>query len=113
MEVLTAFIRESSRELPSRQLMKTQVLTRPGAGRARTCKRGRASAVTVIGRRDRTYAPGDFMVERRPGETIWQRYGPDLTGANLADAYLADADLSCGNLAGANLSGALLVGANL
>jgi hypothetical protein len=39
MEVLTAFIRESSRELPCRQLMKTQVLTRPGAGRARTCKR--------------------------------------------------------------------------
>jgi hypothetical protein len=119
MEVLTAFIREHSREPwpPSdADHSEQEQLTRPDI----------QAALTVVGRRDvrRDIQPIDL--------TGAHLFGADLSGAHLANAYLTsayldaadiyDADLSgahlanahlCAYFAGANLAGAHLNGANL
>ena len=92
MEVLTAFIREHSREPwpppdPGGQERKLSI--RPDV----------QAAVTVVARRDR-------------GRDISGRH-IDLVGAVLLGADLVDADLSSANLTGATLTGANLRDANL
>jgi Pentapeptide repeats (8 copies) len=92
MEVLTAFIREHSREqwpLPDTDSSEQGPLTRPDV----------QAAVTVVGRRD---AERDIRGRR-----------VDLTAAHLARAQLGGAQLGGANLRGANLTGARLGGANL
>ena len=94
MEVLTAFIREHSREpWPVDSAgQQGEKKTRPDV----------QAAVTVAGRRDakRDILPIDFA-------------GANLAGANLGGTHLAGADLTGTNLAGADLTGANLGGANL
>jgi uncharacterized protein YjbI with pentapeptide repeats len=101
MEVMTAFVREHSREQsPAPESADTPApkrRTRPDV----------QAALTVIGRRDAKH-------DRRPIDLI----GADLTGADLSGAELADANLISANLTGAyaarvNLAGANLPGANL
>jgi uncharacterized protein YjbI with pentapeptide repeats len=95
MEVLTAIIREHSREpLPSSDAS-TQDLersTRPDV----------QAAVTVIGRRE-------TKQDIRPIDL----HGSNLAGANLSDANLAAANLAAANLSDANLAAANLADANL
>ena len=90
MEVLTAFIREHSREpwpVDGEGAQQGKKKTRPDV----------QAAVTVAGRRDakRDILPIDLA-------------GANLTGANLAYANLADANLTGADLAGANLTRANL-----
>jgi hypothetical protein len=97
MEVLTAFIREHSREqwLPSDPHGRKKV--RPDL----------QSALTVVGRRD---AQRDIQ---RLDFTVADLSSANLTGANLAGAQLTFADLSYAYLSNATLSGGYLFGANL
>ena len=89
MEVLSAFVREHSRE----QWPPLRDDYQPGADPPeRTTRPDVQAAVTVIGRRDPT---------------------PDRQSINLADATLAHADLTEANLARAYLFGADLTGAIL
>jgi uncharacterized protein YjbI with pentapeptide repeats len=92
MEVLTAFIREHSREPwpPSDP---------GGQERERSTRPDIQAAVTVVGRRERQRD----LPERRI----------DLTRAVLAGAVLPYANLDRALLAAADLSGAVLIGANL
>ena len=95
MEVLTAFIREHSRE----------PWPPPDADNPDQLRRTRPdvqAAVTVAGRRDvkRDILPIDLT-------------GADLTGADLTGADLTGADLIRADLTGANLIRADLTGANL
>ena len=98
MEVLSAMVREHSREpwpAPADDGPGADVperVTRPDV----------QAAVTVIGRRDVRY-------DRPPVNLA----GADLTRANLAGANLAEADLTRANLAWADLTRANLAGANL
>ena len=88
MEVLTAFIREHSREpwpVDSDGVQHGEKKTRPDV----------QAAVTVVGRRD---AERDIRVI-------------DLTYADLTDARLTDADLTGATLTGATLTGADLTNA--
>ena len=90
MEVLTAFIREHSREPwpeSDADSPEQERLTRPDV----------QAAVTVVGRRD---AKRDIL-------------SIDLTGAHLAGAHLAGADLTGAHLTGAHFDGADLAGADL
>ena len=87
MEVLTAFIREHSREQ----------WPLPAHGTPRTMRPDIQAAVTVVGYRD----------PRRDINPI------DLTGAVLTGAVLTGASLTRAVLAGADLSGAMLPGINL
>src|SRR5216683_1752521 len=90
MEVLTAFIREHSREPwpeSDADSPEQERLTRPDV----------QAAVTVVGRRD---AKRDIL-------------SIDLTGAHLAGAHLAGADLTAARLSHADLTGAHFDGANL
>jgi hypothetical protein len=90
MEVLTAFVREHSREQwPPRNP--------PTGEQNRTIRPDVQAAVTVIGRRK----------PRREVTSI------DLSGANLIDANLDNAKLADANLTGVNLSGAQLSFADL
>jgi uncharacterized protein YjbI with pentapeptide repeats len=115
MEVLTAFIREHSREpLPS-----------PDAGgqeRARSTRPDVRAAVTVIGRRDakRDIQPIDLTGGDLGDATLTEAKltgakldGADLTGADLTGAQLGGADLTRANLTRANLTDADLTRANL
>ena len=95
MEVLTAFIREHSREpwpVDSNGAQQGEKKTRPDV----------QAAVTVAGRRDakRDILPIDLA-------------DANLTRANLSGADLSGADLGDVNLAGANLAGANLTYARL
>ena len=95
MEVLTAFIREHSREPwtpPDTGNPDQQRLTRPDI----------QAAVTVVGRRDaeRDIQPLDLT-------------GAGLAGAGLTRAHLARAHLARAHLAGATLVAADLTGAHL
>jgi uncharacterized protein YjbI with pentapeptide repeats len=141
MEVLTAFIREHSREqwLPSDADI---------PGQERRTRPDIQAAATVIGRRDaeRDILPIDLTGANLTGAHLTgahlhganlhgaNLHGADLTDAHLTDAttftgadlssadlhgaYLADvnltgADLSGANLHGAHLTGAILIGASL
>jgi uncharacterized protein YjbI with pentapeptide repeats len=113
MEVLTAFVREHSREhLPDAVgdepgTEATERMTRPDV----------QAAVTVVGRRDRGH---DRQQISLAGADLPRA---DLTSANLVSAYLHAANLGFANLTGADLTGAdltyadltraLLAGANL
>ena len=115
MEVLTAFIREHSREPwpPSDAGSPEQERsTRPDV----------QAAVTVVGRRDaeRDILPIDLAGADLTGANLAgadltgaNLTGADLTGANLTGADLTDADLTGADLTGADLTGADLTGAHL
>jgi hypothetical protein len=101
MEVLTAFIREHSREhrpVPEQG---------PHPEPPRAARPDAKAAITVVGRRD---AKRDI---RRVDLTGADLSRVDLTGANLSGANLTLADLSRANLSGADLGDADLRGANL
>jgi hypothetical protein len=96
MEVLTAFLREHSRD--------------PGPPPASGRKKMRPdlqSALTVVGRRDARRDTGRLDL------TMADLSSASLTGANLAGAQLAFADLSYAYLSTATLAGGCLLGANL
>jgi Pentapeptide repeats (8 copies) len=100
MEVLTAFIREHSREPwpePDPGGQEQEQSVRPDV----------QAAVTVVGRRDqaRDVQPIDLYRAK-----LLVAY---LTHANLSSAYLADVNLTDANLTHANLSSAYLAEANL
>jgi uncharacterized protein YjbI with pentapeptide repeats len=100
MEVLTAFIREHSREpwpLPDSGERQQERLTRPDV----------RAALTVVLRRDRER---DI---RRIDLTRADLRHADLRFADLADAELMAADLTAANLTTANLVHANLAGADL
>jgi uncharacterized protein YjbI with pentapeptide repeats len=110
MEVLTAFIREHSREQwpPSEDgIPEQERLTRPDV----------QAAVTVTGRRD---AKRDILPINLAGADLTRAHltaahlvGADLTDAHLTGARLADAVLTDAHLARADLTGAHLIAANL
>ena len=100
MEVLTAFIREHSREpwpVDGEGAQQGEKKTRPDV----------QAAVTVAGRRDakRDVLPIDL--------TDADLARANLTGADLTRAKLIGADLAGAGLAGANLAGAYLTDADL
>jgi len=102
MEVLTAFVREHSRERwPSSATNESGTETP-----ARTTRPDVQAAITVIGRRD-------TRSDRRETRGDRRRQPIDLTGANLTRANLSDADLSAARLTGADLTGANLDDAKL
>jgi uncharacterized protein YjbI with pentapeptide repeats len=120
MEVLTAFIREHSREQwppPDSGSSEQGRLTRPDV----------QAAVTVAGRRDAkrdilsidltnahltsaNLGGANLRSARLGGANLG---GADLRGANLHDANLRGADLTRADLANATLTGAVLTGAHL
>ena len=106
MEVLTAFVREHSREpwpLPDPDDDEEPArLTRPDV----------QAALSVVGRRD---AKRDVQYIDLPRATLPRANlrGADLTGAVLTGAVLAGANLFGANLARANHNSAVLAGANL
>jgi hypothetical protein len=105
MEVLTAFIREHSREPwpePNPGGQEQERSTRPDV----------QAAVTVVGRRDPARDVQHIDLSRAV-LTDAVLSGADLSRAVLTDAVLSGAVLSGANLTGANLSGAVLSGANL
>ena len=114
MEVLTAFVREHSREQwpPPDSPRATWITWR---GRFRTGGRQQErftrpdvqAAVTVLGRRD---AKRDMQPIHLTGADLT---GADLTGANLSGANLTEATLRDADLARANLTGATLRDADL
>ena len=100
MEVLTAFIREHSREqwpLSDAGRPEQERLTRPDV----------QAAVTVIGRRD---AKRDILPIDLAGADLTRAH---LTGAHLLGAVLTDAHLARAHLLGAVLMDAHLAGADL
>jgi uncharacterized protein YjbI with pentapeptide repeats len=100
MAVLTAFIREHSREpWPASESVTDppEYVTRPDV----------QAAVTVVSHRDPANDRGRIDL-RRAGLA-----GADLTGARMAGANLSSADLSQADLTGADLTGADLSQANL
>jgi hypothetical protein len=109
MEVLTAFVREHSREpWPPPDSPRTTWITWRGRFRSggqpqeRSTRPDIQAAVTVLGRRD----------ARRDIKPI-QLNGADLTSADLRDAKLGGADLTEATLRDADLTRADLTGATL
>jgi uncharacterized protein YjbI with pentapeptide repeats len=110
MEVLTAFIREHSREqwpVSAADSPELERLTRPDV----------QAAVTVIGRRDvrRDILPIDLTGANLPSATLTgaRIRGALLTGADLTGARIRGALLTGADLTGARIRGALLTGADL
>jgi Pentapeptide repeats (8 copies) len=101
MEVLSAFIREHSRE--QRPVPRPDDSPPPEHAPRPDVQ----AAITVICRRDATYD------QRRIDLVGTYLRGADLRDANLALAYLTGADLSFANFVGAKLAGAILELANL
>jgi uncharacterized protein YjbI with pentapeptide repeats len=99
MEVLTAFIREHSREPWS--------LPRPDAHPERSTRPDVQAAVTVVARRDRKR---DIQFVDISGANLIRAF---LPGAYLRDAYLDGANLQGAALPWADLRGALLRWADL
>jgi hypothetical protein len=103
MEVLTAFVRDHSREpwapeegpVPGPPTL--EKLTRPDV----------QAAVTVIGRRN---ARNDHQPVNLRGANLTGTY---LAGANLAGSFLGETNLTLVTLTGADLTGADLTDANL
>jgi uncharacterized protein YjbI with pentapeptide repeats len=102
MEVLTAFIREHSREL-------WPLLDAGNPDQERATRPDVQAAVTVVGRRDQLRDVPRWRVDLATSVLPRAR----LIGADLIDADLTRADLTKAVLSGARLSGALLVNANL
>jgi uncharacterized protein YjbI with pentapeptide repeats len=102
MEVLTAFIREHSREQGPPSGPSGQEQTRP------TLRADIQAAAAVIGRRDKRR---DIQQIDLRGTNL--RGGADLGGADLSGADLSGADLGDANLSDANLSDAKLTRAKL
>ena len=100
IEVLSAFIREHSRE-------QWPLAEADGGTPERVTRPDVQAAVTVIGRRNRDY---DVRRLNLAGSILVRA---DLTEANLAGAVLTDACLSRTVLAGTDLSGAFLSCADL
>src|SRR5271166_1115774 len=102
MEVLTAFIREHSREPwpPSDP---------GGQERERWTRPDVQAAVTVVGRRDRERDIPDRRIDLAGARLT----GVDLTGADLTGARLAGVDLTGARLPRARLTGADLTRARL
>jgi uncharacterized protein YjbI with pentapeptide repeats len=107
MEVLTAFIREHSREPwppPDTGSSEQGRLTRPDV----------QAAVTVVGRRDAERDIRGRRVDLTAAHlTSAQLVRAHLDGANLTGAYLDGANLLAVHLAGADLTDAQLTGAHL
>jgi hypothetical protein len=106
MEVLTAFVREHSREPWPRPADAAPA----AAARERVTRPDVQAAVTVIGRRN---ARHDIPGRRRIDLTGADLTGADLTGALLPDADLTGADLTRADLTGAHLDRARLTYAHL
>ena len=125
MEVLTAFIREHSREQWPPPDSGVQV-------RARSTRPDVQAAITVVGRRDAEHdiqpmdlggadlGGADLTRANLTNATLTRVYlgGANLTRANLTDATVTDATLAGATLAradlgGADLTDATLTGANL
>ena len=111
MEVLTAFIREHSREQwpPS---------DAGQPGQERSTRPDVQAAVTVVGRRDTKRDIRQLLTSSArtsPARTSTARTSAarTSTGADLTGADLTSADLTDANLAGADLTGAILTDANL
>jgi uncharacterized protein YjbI with pentapeptide repeats len=112
MEVLTAFIREHSREPwppPDTGSSEQGRLTRPDV----------QAAVTVVGRRDAERDIRGRRVDLTAAHLTSAQLvrahldGANLTGAHLIRAHLDDAEFTGANLTGAHLVGVHLDGANL
>jgi hypothetical protein len=110
MEVITAFIREHSREpwpTSDSGAQEGPRSTRPDV----------QAAITVVGRRGAEYdiQPMDLAGAHLAGANLTGAHldGADLTRANLAGAYLPRANLTGANLTGADLARATLARANL
>jgi len=100
MEVLTAFVRDHSRE----SLPPSPVDDEPGADAPQRGTRPDVqAAVTVIGRRNARHDRQQWLSLAHA----------NLAGANLADANLADANLNSALLTGADLASVDLTGAYL
>jgi hypothetical protein len=119
MVVLTAFVREHSREpWPPPDSPRTTWITWRGRFRAggrpqeRSARPDIQAAVTVLGRRD---ARRDIQPIHLNGAdlTAADLRDADLGGADLTDATLRDADLTRADLAGATLRDADLTRADL
>jgi hypothetical protein len=110
MEVLTAFIREHSREDRDPSLREQWDPSEPDS--AEPPRPDIQAAITVVGRRDakRDIQPVDFTRACLRGATLVQA---NLFRANLFRANLFRADLSGANLLRADLSGANLREADL
>lgn len=115
MEVLTAFIREHSRE-------RWPPPDPDGQKRARSIRPDVQAAVTVVGRRgpERDIQPIDLTLADLGGADLTaanlrgaKLFGVDLTSADLTRADLTRADLMNANLAATNLTGADLTDADL
>jgi uncharacterized protein YjbI with pentapeptide repeats len=109
VEVLTAFVREHSREpWPPPDSPRTTWITWRGRFRAggrpqeRSTRPDIQAAVTVLGRRD----------AKRDTQPV-RLNGADLTGADLSDVKLGGADLTEATLRDADLTRADLAGADL
>jgi uncharacterized protein YjbI with pentapeptide repeats len=123
MEVLTAFVREHSREQAPAPPTPGQA---PSATQEHAVRPDIQAAITVIGRRHVTYDKGkidlsgaylagaDFVLRAGVANFSGSNFSnADLTGANLAGANFGNVLLTGANLDGANLTGATLTGANL
>jgi uncharacterized protein YjbI with pentapeptide repeats len=110
MEVLTAFIREHSRE-------PWPPPDPGGQEQARSTRPDVQAAVTVVGRRDakRDIQPIDLALADLPRANLARAIltEADLRSADLRGAFLAEAKLIHADLSGADLSGALLWEADL
>jgi hypothetical protein len=110
MEVLTAFVRDHSRE-------QWPLIDSDSQDRERSTRPDVQAALTVVGRRDRKrdtrlidLARADLARAYLARADLARAY---LDRANLSAAYLGAADLSGADLSGADLSGAELSGARL
>jgi Pentapeptide repeats (8 copies) len=118
MEVLTAFIREHSREPwppPDSGSQERERSTRPDVQEARPDVQ---AAVTVIGRREARpdVQAAVTVIGRREAKRDIRHIDlsdADLRRATLVGAYLSGANLIGADLTGAHLSGADLTGASL
>ena len=110
MEVLTAFIREHSREpgaIPEPASATIERRTRPDV----------QAALTVVGRRDHSQDRATINLTsadlREANLTRADLFGADLTSADLTSADLREANLSGAMLVRADLTSARLLGADL
>ena len=123
MEVLTAFVRERTRDGPARR---SNVWTNPRMSDDEASAHPAAdvqAARTVMGRR-RSWDPADVALNLARtnlagadlhGANLWSANLSNavLAWANLRDALLVDADLACANLLDADLTGAVFLHTNM
>jgi uncharacterized protein YjbI with pentapeptide repeats len=121
MEILTAFVREQTRERKTVTVLKES----PETVEISLQKMGEfpsdiQAALTALGRRTRTHNNGERQLLKLyyanlEGAYLWQAnlQGAILKGTNLQSANLIQANLQEANLEGVNLQGAILLRANL